>query len=149
MTIVNYDTPSVAFLFQSDFFCCTPFHAISGCGVLRMAILIWNLESSAYYRSPFLCHVAAGRAGWSSSYARQCLVASLLVSAHRRKGIIICTQLSIKWSYTTQTSSFCLFSVLNPNRSLEIFPCKKSDYNKLCHRYSICMLTQYVSFVLF
>ena len=102
----------VAFLFHSDFFCCTPFHAISGCGVLRMAILIWNLESSAYYRSPFLCHVAAGRAGWSSSYARQCLVASLRVSAHRRKGIIICTQLSIKWSYTTQTSSFCLFSVL-------------------------------------
>ena len=38
---------------------------------------------------------------------------------------------------------------LNPNRSLEIFPCKKSDYNKLCHHYSICMLTQYVSFALF
>lgn len=36
-----------------------------------------------------------------------------------------------------------------PNRSLEIFPCKKSGYNKLCHRYSICMLTQNVSFALF
>lgn len=36
-----------------------------------------------------------------------------------------------------------------PNRSLEIFPCKKSDYSRLFHRYSICMLTQYASFVLF
>ncbi len=36
-----------------------------------------------------------------------------------------------------------------PNRSLEIFPCKKSDYSRLCHRYSICILTQYASFVLF
>ena len=36
----------------------------------------------------------------------------------------------------------------NANRSLEIFPCKKSDYSRLCHRYSICMLTRYASFVL-
>ena len=38
---------------------------------------------------------------------------------------------------------------LNPNRSLEIFSCKKSDYSRRCHRYSICILTQYVSFVQF
>ena len=37
----------------------------------------------------------------------------------------------------------------NPNRSLEIFLCKKSDYSRLCHRYSICMLTQYADFALF
>ena len=36
---------------------------------------------------------------------------------------------------------------INPNRSLEIFSCKKSDYSRRCHRYSICILTQYVSFV--
>ena len=38
---------------------------------------------------------------------------------------------------------------INPNRSLEIFLCKKSDYSRLCHRYSICMLTQYADFALF
>lgn len=38
---------------------------------------------------------------------------------------------------------------IKPNRSLEIFPYKKSDYSRLCHRYSICILTQYASFVLF
>ena len=47
----------------------------------------------------------------------------------------------------------CLFYriaiVFNPNRSLEIFSCKKSDYSRRCHRYSICILTQYVSFVQF
>ena len=37
----------------------------------------------------------------------------------------------------------------NPNRSLEFFLCKKSDYSRLCHRYSICMLTQYADFALF
>ena len=37
----------------------------------------------------------------------------------------------------------------NPNRSLEIFSCEKSDYSRRCHRYSICILTQYVSFVQF
>ena len=40
----------------------------------------------------------------------------------------------------------CIF---NPNRSLEIFSCKKSDYSRSCHRYSIFILTQYVSFVQF
>ena len=38
---------------------------------------------------------------------------------------------------------------LNPNRSLEIFSCKKSDYSRRYHRYSICLLTQYASFVQF
>ena len=38
---------------------------------------------------------------------------------------------------------------VNPNRSLEFFLCKKSDYSRLCHRYSICMLTQYADFALF
>ena len=37
----------------------------------------------------------------------------------------------------------------NPNRSLEIFSCKKSDYSRRYHRYSICLLTQYASFVQF
>lgn len=37
----------------------------------------------------------------------------------------------------------------NPNRSLEIFSCKKSDCSRLYHRYSICILTQYASFILF
>lgn len=36
-----------------------------------------------------------------------------------------------------------------PNRSLEIFSYKKSDCSRLYHRYSICILTQYASFVLF
>ena len=39
--------------------------------------------------------------------------------------------------------------LINPNRSLEFFLCKKSDYSRLCHRYSICMLTQYADFALF
>ena len=39
--------------------------------------------------------------------------------------------------------------MFNPNRSLEIFLCKKSDYSRQCHRYSICILTQYAPFVLF
>ena len=39
--------------------------------------------------------------------------------------------------------------LLNPNRSLEIFLCKKSDYSRRYHRYSICLLTQYASFVQF
>ena len=38
---------------------------------------------------------------------------------------------------------------INPNRSLEIFSCKKSDYSRRYHRYSICLLTQYASFVQF
>lgn len=38
---------------------------------------------------------------------------------------------------------------INPNRSLEIFLCKKSDYSRQCHRYSICILTQSAPFVLF
>ena len=38
---------------------------------------------------------------------------------------------------------------INPNRSLEIFSCKKSDYSRRCHHYSICILTQYVSFIQF
>ena len=38
---------------------------------------------------------------------------------------------------------------LNPNRSLEIFSYKKSDCSRLYHRYSICILTQYASFILF
>ena len=37
----------------------------------------------------------------------------------------------------------------NPNRSLEIFSYKKSDCSRLYHRYSICILTQYASFILF
>ena len=36
-----------------------------------------------------------------------------------------------------------------PNRSLEIFSYKKSDCSRLYHRYSICILTQYASFILF
>ena len=36
-----------------------------------------------------------------------------------------------------------------PNRSLEIFSCKKSDYSRRYHRYSICILTQYASFIQF
>ena len=36
-----------------------------------------------------------------------------------------------------------------PNRSLEIFSCKKSDYSRRYYRYSICLLTQYASFVQF
>ena len=40
-------------------------------------------------------------------------------------------------------------SVFNPNRSLEIFSYKKSDCSRLYHRYSICILTQYASFILF
>ena len=44
----------------------------------------------------------------------------------------------------------CILGIsFNPNRLLEIFSCKKSDYSRLCHRYSISILTQYVSFVLF
>ena len=35
------------------------------------------------------------------------------------------------------------------DRSLEIFSCKKSDYSRRYHRYSICLLTQYASFVQF
>ena len=38
---------------------------------------------------------------------------------------------------------------INPNRSLEIFSYKKSDCSRLYHRYSICILTQYASFILF
>ena len=38
---------------------------------------------------------------------------------------------------------------LNPNRSLEIFSCKKSDCSRQYHRYSICILTQCASFILF
>lgn len=43
----------------------------------------------------------------------------------------------------------CNITTLNPNRSLEIFSCKKSDYSRRYHRYSICLLTQYASFVQF
>lgn len=41
------------------------------------------------------------------------------------------------------------FFLLNLNRSLEIFSCKKLYYSRLYHRYYICTLTQYASFVLF
>ena len=41
------------------------------------------------------------------------------------------------------------FSNFIPNRSLEIFSCKKSDYSRRYHCYSICLLTQYASFVQF
>ena len=41
------------------------------------------------------------------------------------------------------------WDTVNPNRSLEIFHAKKSDYSRLFHRYSICILTQYASFILF
>ena len=43
---------------------------------------------------------------------------------------------------------FYLFTFI-PNRSLEIFSYKKSDCSRLYHRYSICILTQYASFILF
>lgn len=39
--------------------------------------------------------------------------------------------------------------LINPNRSLEIFSYKKSDCSRLYYRYSICILTQYASFILF
>ena len=42
-----------------------------------------------------------------------------------------------------------MFTKIIPNRSLEIFSYKKSDCSRLYHRYSICILTQYVSFILF
>ena len=40
-------------------------------------------------------------------------------------------------------------SLFIPNRSLEIFSYKKSDCSRPYHRYSICILTQYASFVIF
>ena len=36
-----------------------------------------------------------------------------------------------------------------PKSVIRNFLCKKSDYSRLCHRYSICMLTQYADFALF
>ena len=51
--------------------------------------------------------------------------------------------------HRNSTMSKAEVMLIIPNRSLEIIPCKKSDYSRLCHRYSICILTQYASFVLF
>ena len=45
--------------------------------------------------------------------------------------------------------SFRVMDAFTPNRSLEIFSYKKSDCSRLYHRYSICILTQYASFILF
>ena len=39
--------------------------------------------------------------------------------------------------------------VVNPKSVIRDFSCKKSDYSRQCHRYSIFILTQYVSFVQF
>ena len=59
----------------------------------------------------------------------------------------ICKKMGVKAKVgVTQPS---MPKTLNPNRSLEIFSCKKSDYSRRCHHYSICILTQYVSFIQF
>ncbi len=42
-----------------------------------------------------------------------------------------------------------LASAYKPKSAIRDFSCKKSDYSRRCHRYNICILTQYVSFVQF
>ena len=46
-------------------------------------------------------------------------------------------------------SVFFTMEHLYPKSVIRDFLCKKSDYSRLCHRYSICILTQYASFILF
>ena len=38
---------------------------------------------------------------------------------------------------------------VKPKSVIRDFSCKKSDYSWLFYRYSICILTQYASFILF
>ena len=50
-----------------------------------------------------------------------------------------------KWTHN-EFNIFILGVLTHPLRD---FSCKKSDYSRLYHRYSICMLTQYAFSVLF
>ena len=70
-------------------------------------------------------------------------------SAHSIKTCLSMAYLSLKTHRFIPIYSHLSGMGINPNRSLEIFLCKKSDYSRLCHRYSICMLTQYADFALF
>lgn len=60
--------------------------------------------------------------------------------------------------FTDQKEAICclddaeagiLFKALYPKSGIRDFSCKKLDYSRLFHRYSIYILTQYASFTLF